>query len=128
MNYPDGSNWVPVGATITQTQLVVNAAELAGSANVRILVLASAGVNTSSDESNAPFTVERKPPQVFIISPEADSATLAGTPVWLEGYAYDLEDGTLGDAALAWSSNRDGDLGTGAQVLTTLSLPWAGIS
>ena len=119
---PDESNWMPIGATITQTQLAVNAAELAGSTNARIRVLASDGANTSADESDAPFTVGRKPPQAFIISPEADSATLEGTPVLLEGTAYDLEDGTLGDAALNWSSSRDGDLGTGAQVLTTLSL------
>ena len=119
---PDGSNWMPIGATTTETQLAVNAAELAGSTNTRIRVLASDGVNTSADESDASFTVERKPPQVFIISPEADSATLPDTPVWLEGYAYDLEDGSLGDAVLRWSSSRDGDLGTGAQVLTTLSL------
>jgi len=119
---PDGTDWVPVGTAITETQLAVNAAELAGSTNARIRVLASDGVNTSADESDAPFTVGRKPPQAFIISPEADSATLEGTPVWLEGFAYDLEDGTLGDASLGWASSRDGDLGTGAQVLTTLSL------
>ena len=119
---PDGSDWMPIGATITQTQLTVNAAELPGSTNARIRVLASDSVNTSADESDAPFTVGHKPPQAFIISPEADSATLANTPVLLEGYAYDLEDGTLGDATLSWASSRDGSLGTGAQVLTTLSL------
>ena len=119
---PDETDWVPVGMAITGTQLAVNAAELAGGSGARVRVLASDGVNTSADESDAPFTVGRKPPQAFIISPEADSATLEGTPVWLEGYAYDLEDGTLGDASLSWASSRDGDLGTGAQVLTTLSL------
>jgi hypothetical protein len=119
---PNGSDWMPVGTTITQTQLAVNAAELAGSTNARIRVQATDGVNTSRDESDAAFTVERKAPQAFIISPEADSATLANTPVWLEGYAYDLEDGALSDAALNWSSSRDGELGTGVELLTALSL------
>ncbi len=44
-----------------------------------------------------------------------------GTPLWLQGYACDLEDGTLPDTALRWSSSRDGNLGTGSQVLVILS-------
>ena len=46
---------------------------------------------------------------------------MPGTPLFLNGYAYDLEDSTLGESALHWNSNRDGDLGTGSQVLVTLS-------
>nr|MBC8253237.1 hypothetical protein [Ardenticatenia bacterium] len=75
----------------------------------------------SADESDAPFTVGRKGPQVFILSPESDVTIWPGAPLWLQGYAYDLEDGTLGEEALNWSSNRDGDLGTGTEVLVTLS-------
>ena len=39
--------------------------------------------------------------------------------VVLQGSAYDLEDGTLGDAAFMWSSSIDGDLGTGASLGTS---------
>jgi hypothetical protein len=118
---PDGNNWVPVGTAITETQLAVNAAELAGGSGAKVRVLASDGLNTSADESNASFTVGRKGPQAFILSPEGDGTVPPGTPLFLQGYAYDLEDGTLGETALRWSSNRDGDLGTGSQVLVTLS-------
>ena len=118
---PDGSNWVPVGIAITETQLAVNSAELTGGNEARVRVLVSDGVNTSADESDAPFTVGRKGPQVFILSPESDVTIWPGAPLWLQGYAYDLEDGTLGEEALNWSSNRDGDLGTGTEVLVTLS-------
>ncbi|MBI1879188.1 MAG: hypothetical protein HYR94_13375 [Chloroflexi bacterium] len=119
---PDGSNWVPVGAAITGTQLLVNVAELAGGSGAKIRVLATDGVNTSSDDSNAPFTVGRKGPQVHILSPEEDETTIPpNTPLILQGYAYDLEDGILGDTMLRWSSNRDGDLGTGSYVLALLS-------
>jgi hypothetical protein len=38
--------------------------------------------------------------------------------VVLEGTAYDLEDGSLGDAAFDWSSDRDGALGSGASLST----------
>jgi hypothetical protein len=118
---PDGTNWMPVGTTITGTQLAVNAAELAGGSGAKVRVLASDGVNTSADESDAPFTVGRKGPQAFILSPEGEGMIKPGTPLLLQGYAYDLEDGTLGEAALRWTSSRDGDLGTGSQVLVSLS-------
>jgi hypothetical protein len=118
---PNGSDWLPVAAGITQTQVAVNAAELAGGNAARVRVLASDGVNTTADESDAPFTVARKAPQAFILSPERDITIAPGTPLWLQGYAYDLEDGTLPDMALRWSSSRDGNLGTGSQVLVSLS-------
>jgi hypothetical protein len=78
-------------------------------------------VNTTADESDAPFTVGRKGPQAFILAPEGGATIPVGQPLWLQGYAYDLEDGTLPDTALRWSSSRDGDLGTGSQVLASLS-------
>jgi hypothetical protein len=112
---------VPVGVAITETQLAVSAAELAGGSGAKVQVLASDGVNTSADESDAPFTVGRKGPQAFILSPEGDGFITPGTPLLLQGYAYDLEDGTLGETALHWSSSRDGDLGTGSQVLVSPS-------
>ncbi len=118
---PDGSNWVPVAVSITATQVVVNAAELPGGTGARIRVLASDGLNTSADESDAPFTVGRKGPQVFILAPEGNGTVPPGTPLFLRGYAYDLEDGTLDGAALRWSSDRDGELGTGSLVLVNLS-------
>jgi hypothetical protein len=58
---------------------------------------------------------------VFILAPEGEVRFMPGTPLWLQGYGYDLEDGTLEGAALRWRSDRDGDLGTGGQALVTLS-------
>jgi hypothetical protein len=121
---PDGSNWVPVGAITAETQLVVNAAEVAGSTNARIRVMASDGVNTSSDESDEVFSVGKKPPSVYILLPEGDLAISPGRSLWLQGYAYDLEDGTLGDAALSWSSDIDGFLGTGSELLVSGLSSW----
>jgi len=117
---PDGSNWVPVGTGITTTQLAANSAELAGGSEARIQVMASDGVNTTVADS-ASFSVGRKGPQIYILSPEGDGVIPPNTPLFLEGYAYDLEDGMLGNTALSWSSSRDGNLGTGINALVTLS-------
>jgi len=95
---------------------------LAGGTAARVRVLATDGVNTSSDESNAAFTIGRKGPRAFILAPTGEVRFMPGTPLWLQGHGYDLEDGTLAGAALRWRSDRDGDLGAGGQVLVTLSL------
>jgi PKD repeat protein len=60
-------------------------------------------------------------PSVTITSP-ADGARVA-TPasVNLTGEADDPEDGTLPDDALAWTSDRDGPLGTGSALTVALS-------
>lgn len=61
-------------------------------------------------------------PDVAITSP-ADGATfIEGDEVSLEGAATDVEDGELTGSALVWSSDRDGTLGTGASLGTTLTV------
>ena len=79
---PDGDNWVPVGTSITNTQLVVNSAELAGAGNARIRVMASDRINTTS-VSLTPFSVGRKGPQATILSPNTSGSIMPGTPLFL---------------------------------------------
>jgi hypothetical protein len=117
----DGTNWIPVGAPFTQTLMILNAAELPGGTGGKIKVVASDGVNNGEDESDGVFTVAKKSPQPFILSPEGDGTIPVGAPLLLQGYAYDPEDGILGDSALSWTSSQDGNLGTGSNLLISLS-------
>ena len=55
-------------------------------------------------------------PNAVITSPASGLAIDEGTPVRLVGTATDPQDGTLGDAALAWSSSIDGVLGGGSSL------------
>jgi hypothetical protein len=118
---PDGTNWVPIGMDLTTTQLTIDASELAGGTGAKVRVLASDGANTGFDESNTTFAVGSKGPLTFILSPEPNRRMMPDSELLLQGYASDLEDGTLSDTALLWSSDRDGPLGTGRQMLVTLS-------
>jgi hypothetical protein len=78
-------------------------------------------VNTGADTSDASFTVARKAPEAYLLSPEEGDVFRPGAEVELDGLASDLEDGPLGDSALVWASDRQGILGTGRhQPLTTL--------
>jgi hypothetical protein len=119
---PDGgASWIPLVLDTTESQWVIDAGRLPGTTSALIRVEVSDGFHTAMDVSDALFTVGRKKPQVFILLPDRDITITPGTPLWLQGYAYDLEDGTLQDTALRWSSSRDGNLGTGSQVLVSLS-------
>jgi hypothetical protein len=82
-------------------QLAVNAAELAGGPTARVRVLATDGVNTSSDESDTAFTVGRKGPSAFILAPEGDLRFMPGTPLWLQGTATTWKMARWKGAALA---------------------------
>lgn len=117
----DGSSWIPVGNSITETQITVDVANLPGGNNAKVRVLATDGVNTSSDESNAFFTVGTKAPQAFILSPNENITVPSESPLYFQGTAFDFEDGTLDKTALRWSSDVDGDLGTGGLVSANLS-------
>jgi hypothetical protein len=117
----DSNNWVTVGYNITSTQIIVNSAEIAGGEKALIRVLATDGINTSFDESDNPFTVWEKAPEVTILRTQVGKTIPLGSLHILEGFAYDLEDGMLDETNLTWSSDKDGDLGTGSLVFVNLS-------
>jgi len=117
----NGVSWNPLVLETTETEWVVDASRFPGSSNARIRIEASDGFNTGVDVSDTSFSIMPKGPETFILTPQENITITLGTPLWLQGYAYDLEDGTLDDADLGWSSNRDGVLGTGGQVLANLS-------
>lgn len=90
----------------------------------RILLTA---VDSRGDSAVASVDIEvvhpgtNRPPTVHIDAPVDNASLTLGQPVTLSGTANDLEDGPLSGAALAWTSSRDGALGTGATLQATLS-------
>jgi len=72
----------------------------------------------------APFQVPRKPPSVFITSPLDGWVLRPDLPVVLRGYGYDQLFNDLPADALRWSSDRNGDLGSGEIVEVSLSPGW----
>ncbi len=111
-----GNSWIPLTIAITQTTESVDLSNLPGSDNVIFRVWATDGVNTASDESDAPLSVGKKSPTTVIVN---DDTTLTiGETLILEGSAQDAEDGTLGEEALSWQASFNNDLGTGSVVIT----------
>jgi hypothetical protein len=62
-------------------------------------------------------------PSVQILQPGPDLSVAPGTLITLRGSATDPEDGVLTGTRLVWSSDRDGQLGTGQSINVVLSGP-----
>lgn len=85
------------------------------------VLVALAGCKGDPPEPPEPPVRENAVPSASILSPE-EGATLRGAgPHELVGSGSDAEDGNLSGAALRWSSNVDGELGTGSLVRARLS-------
>jgi uncharacterized protein (TIGR03437 family) len=108
-----GATWHSLVADWSSTTYELDLRRIPGSRQALIRVLATDGFHTSEDQSDATFTVGRKPPETLILGPDDNTAFFSGQSVVLRGAAYDSEDGALGDANLRWTSDLNGDLGVG---------------
>ncbi len=106
---PNGS---VVGSSLTAGSIVANTVQATSNSQVTGSINAN---NVALDWT------QNLRPVASIAQPASGASFPEGTQVSLQGSASDVEDGDL-SAALAWSSSRDGSLGTGADVQVPLSL------
>jgi hypothetical protein len=116
-----GTNWQTLASAWPSTTYELNLDAIAGTDQGLLRVLASDGFHTAQDQSDGIFTVAKHPPQVMIRAPESNSLYVGDQTIILEGRAFDNEDGQLVDAALSWTSNLDGALGTGQSLAIVAS-------
>jgi hypothetical protein len=115
----DGLTWRTLSVLQEERRLVIPASELAGSDTGAVRVTASDGLRSTSDVVRF-LRVPDNAPLVDITSPDEGAVFSGAQPVTLTASALDREDGQLDGDRIRWSSDRDGDLGTGAQ-LTVLA-------
>jgi len=109
----DGTSWAPIATDVDGQTVEVDGSALAGTDGGRVRVIVTDGFNTSSDDSDDVFSVSRKPPTVMLLRPTEGELLATSRQLLLHGLATDPEDGSLGDDSVVWSSDRDGLLGTG---------------
>lgn len=111
---PDGTApWRQWASGLNALELTIDFDRVAGSSGTaRIQVLASDGVRTGSCVSNA-FSVPMHLPSARITSPVSGTLFRPTELIWLQGYAFDIDDGFRADASLSWDSDLQGALGTG---------------
>lgn len=111
-SFDNQKNWRVLATGIAETTFAIDTTRLQGTKKGFFRIVANDGLNTGIADSPA-FVVADKPPITRVSSPASGSTYVYGQTVALEGYGQDIEDGTLDDSHLSWSSDRDGDLGTG---------------
>lgn len=117
-----GNSWSAIAVGINQQKYLWNTNNTPGSYQALIRVLATDGVNTGQDDSDSLFTVTPKSPQVVISKPANNTVYMLGEPIIFTGHGFDFEDGPLEDNKLTWTSNIEGVIGSGSDiVLETLS-------
>jgi hypothetical protein len=108
-------SWFAAAADLTATTYSLDTSTFPGGTSAFVRILASDGVNTGQADAG-PFVVAGKEPTALIDSTADGSTCAPGQAVLLVGDGFDLEDGSLPDSRLVWTSNRDGFLGTGRTV------------
>ncbi|MBM3188386.1 MAG: hypothetical protein FJZ90_06645 [Chloroflexi bacterium] len=111
-----GTTWTAVAVGLSGDETTLPLAHIPGSDNALLRIIASDGVLTGQDTSDATFRVAGKAPEAYIISPAAGHSYTADQQVVLVGEGYDVEDGILDDPSLSWHSDLAGDLGTGTHL------------
>jgi hypothetical protein len=114
-----GASLQPFALGLSTTSATLDSATLAGG-DVTFRVVASDGLLTAHADSNA-IALPNQPPQPHVLSPGNGAHATLGQSLNLEGVAKDLQDGTIADASLLWSSAQ-GALGSGAR-LSIATLP-----
>ena len=133
-----GLTFQPVMLGLGGTSVELDTSSLAGAAQGVFRIMASDGANTGYADS-APVEVAAKAPAVHILSPVDQQQVQYGTPLALNGFAVDAQDGNItSEGSLAWSSQYGplgngpylsmDDLPTGAITLTLTAVNSAGLA
>ncbi len=108
-----GGAWFPINTGLTGSSAQVDFGQFPGSDQTMLRVVASDGVNATAAASGA-FSVSAKAPQITLVSPAEGTTFYKGQPFTAEATAFDWQDGPMTDPSqYAWSSDRDGSLGSG---------------
>ena len=99
----NGVTWQALAVNLSGNEVTLETPYLPGSTEARIKVLVTDGVNTTADQSDGSFTVDDKPPLLFLLNPRAGATYAVGEPVVLQALATDPEDGPLDAAGLQWA-------------------------
>ncbi len=113
---PDGELQVPLVLDTSATSYQWNTDDVASGSTPKLTLTATDGVNATIIESST-FTIANRAPRLVIVSPGDRQQFKLDEPVILEGWFHDPEDGIDLRAALNWSSNLQGALGTGRQLV-----------
>jgi hypothetical protein len=105
-------SWFALATDLTATPYSLDTGLLPGGSSAFVRMVVTDGVNSGSGDAG-PIAVANKAPTAVVQTPADQAVFLQGERVLLSGEGMDLEEGSLPDSALTWTSSLDGMLGTG---------------
>ena len=117
-----GQNWQLLASELSDTSLDLVVDSLAGGIDTRFRVVATDGVNTGAAETPNIIEVPNKAPMPVLLEPSA-YLFAPETVVVLRGSATDLEDGSIPEGKLVWSSDVQGQLDKGYEIAINTLTP-----
>ena len=115
-----GESWWALALGIAESEYLINLdlTPLPSSTQGSFRIQANDGFNTTLAGSTGPtLAIPGTPPEVTIHSPMDRSKLAAGKGLILDGTAEDNDDGQVTGTGLSWSSNVNGVLGNGEEVI-----------
>lgn len=107
-----GKTWRVLATGLTDSKYDLSLNRTEGTTKGLVRILASDGFNSAEDRSNATFTIPEHAPEPTI-STDTDKLYVGDQTIILRGSALDADEGLLADSKLKWSSNLNGQIGTG---------------
>ncbi len=111
-----GASWSALATGLLDTSYVWDTEGSPGSAQALIRVMGSDGVHVGQDDSDAVFTIIKKPPKAVINAPKNSASFFLKRTITFAGGGYDTEDGMLTGNSLTWSSDLAGVMGSGEEI------------
>ncbi len=110
-----GTTWQTVAVDLPAQQVELHAGLLRGTQVGLVRVRASDGFFEVRDESDAPFIVTNKGPEVSLLAPGDGTTYLGSQRVFMRASGIDVEDGGIDPALVTWESDRAGVIGHGLE-------------
>jgi hypothetical protein len=115
-SHDGGQTWRALAVNPSDSHHEVDLNFLAGGPHCVFQLLSTAGLRTTVVETE-PFALPRKPVRAFILAPETGTSLGQGAPVTLRGGGFSPDFGSSDFEDLIWTSNIDGYLGVGHEVV-----------
>jgi hypothetical protein len=114
----DGKTWEAMATFLPGNEVTLGSLQhMAGSKEGRLKVVVTDGFHTAEAVTANRLEVPNSAPRPGIVGPKDGGTFPFGATVILQGSAFDVEDLGLEGDRLVWTSNLDGKLGEGSEVM-----------
>jgi hypothetical protein len=121
-SHDGGRTWRVIAPNAPEDGVEFDPTRFPGGDRCLLQIVASSGIRTAVSESD-PFSVPVKPRRAFILSPEAGIVVSEGDAITFLGGGFSPDFGVAEMEDTLWTSNIDGILGTGWEVITPTMSP-----